>query len=205
MDFRLTRRALLFAALPGTAFAQIARLAPDGPALRWEGKAGQVTLPRWSPRTMAMLLADDESVSAVAITDQSPDSQLEVLLVAHHDGTLPRILALEPLQWQSPYGKMTTRLVIDPDRNMLIFDRNCAVRRSGQPIRREMWRDFLAWSGTKLVDKPVRPAPPGTQQALLTAIRAKALAWLASPRQSVTAQDLASFGMDAASFDLRER
>lgn len=202
----LRRRGLLLAALPlagrsGPALAELANLAADGRTLTWPGRPGAIILPAWTPRTMAVSPVGSETLTSLALTDMAPDSALEVMLLAAHDGRAPRILALEVLQWQSPLGRLNTRTSIDPSRNLLILDRNAAARR-GSRFEREAWRDFLVWQDDALVDQPVRAAPAGSLQAGLGVIRHKAQAWLATPRVAVTTEDLVRLGLDARGFTL---
>lgn len=202
MDFRLTRRGLLIAALPKAAQGQAASLSPDGPAIRWPGLAGQVTLPGWSPRTMALPPIAGTSLTAVALTDTAPASTLEILLLARNDGKTPRILALEVLQWQSPEGRLNARVITESDPNLLIFDRTSAIRKTPTLWLREVWRDFLGWDSDVLVDHPLRQPMRGSQQATLALFRSRTYAWLKTPRDSLSALDLQKLGLTAREFNL---
>lgn len=202
MALRLTRRALLLAALPAAAQAQTALLAPDAPTLSWPGRPGTITLPGWSARTMALPPIADTALTAVALTDASPESTLELLLLAWHSGTAPRILALEPLQWQSPEARLNARIIPGGDAAILILDRTAAQRRSPTYWQRESWRDFLGWRAGLIADTPLRPPPRNSQQAALAQLRARAYAWLATPRTALLPRDLAALGLTARDFTL---
>lgn len=205
MSGMATRRGVLagaLALLPGAAGAQIASLAPDGPALRWPGLPGQVTLSAGPARTLAMQTVAGTTTTAVALTDSAPASQIELLIIAGHDGKAPRILAIEVLQWQGPEGRLNSRPVVDIEKQTLILDRTSAMRKTPTLWQREAWRDFLMWDGTMLVDKPVRAAMGGTHQAILGLVRSRTLTWLATPRQALTAGNLVELGVDARSFSL---
>jgi hypothetical protein len=201
MAVQLMRRALLLALLPLAAHADSATLESDGRTLRWEGKPGQLRLPGGA-RTMAFTPINGADLSAVAVTDAASNSNTELLLLALHDGNKPRIVALELLQWAGPEGRLSTRFTADSNFTTLILDRSAAVRRTNTIWRRESWRDFLLWNKTGFLDQPVRPPMKDSLQFAMQARRAKTLEWLATPRDTLTAEDLAALGLDAAGFSL---
>lgn len=201
MDVRLTRRALVAFVVPGPP-VPTPELAEDGRVLRWTDLPGTIGLPGLPARTMAIDPVAGARIAALALTSQGTDSMLEIMLLAYHDGKLPFILALEPLQWQAPGGRMNTRLTSDPAKSQVLFDRSASLRKTQTLWKRENWVDALKWDGAALVDNPVRRIMAGTVQARLAAYRARALAWSAGRRTGLTAADLAGMGLVAEGFDL---
>jgi hypothetical protein len=199
----ITRRLLLpFAGL------LLAAAAPDIEAdrttttLRWPGLPGALTLPSPTARTLALPTLAQLDVVGIGCSLQSGDASLDLLVLALHDGSLPRVLAIEPLQWQSPGARMNSRPTSGGERAHFAFSRDGALRQSGGQWKRETWTDYLGLKDNRAIDLPVRKPLAGTMQAKLADRRTRALAWLATSRQAITLADLATLGMTPASFDL---
>jgi hypothetical protein len=199
----ITRRALLPLAglLLGAAAPDIDSDAATT-TLRWPGQPGALILPSPRARTLALPALDGLGALGIGFGLQAGDAALDLLALAMHDGKAPRLLAIEVLQWQTPAGRMNTRLSSGGDRAIFAFARDGGIRRSGSQWKRETWTDYLDLKDNRAIDMPVRKPLAGTMQAALTERRTKCLAWLATPRPGITLAELATLGMAPAGFDL---
>ncbi len=170
--------------------------------LNWPGLPGRLTLPSPSARTLALPTLTGLDVIGVGFGLQAGDASVDLLVLAVHDGAQPRVLAIEPMQWQTPVGRMNTRPASGGDRSQFAFSRDGSLRASGSQWKRETWTDYLGLKDNRAIDTPVRKAPAGTMQAKLSERRTQTLAWLATPRQTITPTDLTTLGLSATSFDL---
>ena len=199
----ITRRLLLpFAGLLLAGAAPDIEQDKDTTRLRWPGLPGTLTLPSPRARTLALPTLKGLDVIGVGFGLQAGDATVELLVLAFHDGTQPRVLAIEPMQWQTPVARMNTRPASGGDRAQFAFSRDGALRASGNQWKRETWTDYLGLKDNRAIDTPVRKPLAGTMQARLSDSRTRTLAWLATPRQTITPTDLTPLGLSATTFDL---
>ncbi|MCW3473995.1 hypothetical protein [Limobrevibacterium gyesilva] len=212
---KLARRLILTApALLLARPAAAARLRPDRPgpvvllpaesgrmALRCEGIDDAVTVPGARARIAMLLPVAGRDIAGIAFAADGIAGRLDLMALAGWDGARLRILGMEVLGWAGADGSsLSSRFAGVGDRTRLRVQRVAAMPRPGAPKVGapkvwETWTDLLAWRDrAPLADSPVRPGAPGSWQARLAAMRARAAALLDPPCLAVTAELQAAFG-----------